>query len=73
MRYVITIVVRIINHARDERRIDQVIVIQIPVLKVRSQFDMDILRGLKEEMVMFVCMFVVHRYIIVIPCGLFQK
>ena len=29
------IVVRIINHARDERRIDQVIIIQIAVLKVR--------------------------------------
>ena len=67
MRDVIIIVVRIINHARDERRI----IIQITVLKVRSQFDMDIFGGLKEEMVMFVCMFVVHRYIIVIPCGLF--
>ena len=51
----------------------KVIIIQITELKVRSQFDMDILRGLKEEMVMFVSMFVVHRYIIVIPCGLFQK
>ena len=48
-------------------------VIQIAVLKVRRQFDMDILRGLKEEMVMFVYMFVVHRYIIAIPCGLFRK
>ena len=70
MRDVITIFVRVINHACGERKI---IIIQIAVLKVRRQFDMDILRGLKEEMVMFVGMFVVHRYIIAIPCGLFQK
>ena len=73
MRDVITIFVRVINHACGERRIDQVIIIQIAVLKVRWLFAMDIIRGLKEEKVMFVCMFVVHRYIIAIPCGLFQK